>query len=108
MEAKKGQQHKPLKMIAKFFNKGKRTSSVPEVNVNPKSENLDSELEALHLSRTDNPYLQVLSSQDNLDQMSTPMVSTPLCQQNTPILEGNYDKSSTNLAENRYETFIFC
>lgn len=67
---------KPLKMIAKFFNKGKRTASVPEVNVmtspasGPSISDLvlvDTELEALHLSRTDNPYLQLLSSQDNLD-----------------------------------------
>lgn len=61
---------KPLKMIAKFFNKSKRTASVPEVNnADPTDFNVvESELEALHLSRTDNPYLQVLSSQDNLDQ----------------------------------------
>lgn len=78
---------KPLQMIAKLFNKGKRTTSVPQVNVDsiaaddheaeevkiqkgPDISDLvfvDSELEALHISRTDNPYLQVLCSQDNLD-----------------------------------------
>ena len=72
---------KPIKMLAKFFNKGKRTASVPEVNkrddVDVQSEPsgpqlsdlafVDSELEALHISRTDNPYLEILSSRDNLD-----------------------------------------
>ena len=40
-----------------------------EANVNA----VKSELEALHLSRTDNPYLEILSSQDNLDQSCTPV-----------------------------------
>jgi len=84
--SQKKNQHKPLKMIAKFFNKGKRTSSVPEVNntgsISAESNinTVNSELEALHLSRTDNPYLEVLSSQDNLDQSSsyTPPIIAPL------------------------------
>ena len=29
---------------------------------------VEKELELLHISRTDNPYLQVLSSQDHLDR----------------------------------------
>ena len=74
---------KPIKMLAKLFNKGKRTASVPEVNkVDDHDEEIDqydsgpqlsdlafvdSELEALHISRTDNPYLEILSSQDHLD-----------------------------------------
>ena len=75
---------KPIKMLAKLFNKGKRTASVPEVNKvddhdeeeidqydsGPQLSDLafvDSELEALHISRTDNPYLEILSSQDHLD-----------------------------------------
>ena len=47
-----------------------------ESNINT----VNSELEALHLSRTDNPYLEVLSSQDNLDQSSsyTPPIIAPL------------------------------
>ena len=66
MEVKK--EHKPLKMrLAKLFNKGKRTASVPEV-CNVVSDTVDTEMEALHISRTDNPYIQVLSSQDHLDQ----------------------------------------
>ncbi len=77
MQKDQKKHQKPLKMIAKFFNKGKRTSSVPsEVGSEPHASppgtpglvNPGTELEALHLSRTDNPYLQVLSSQDNLDQ----------------------------------------
>lgn len=60
-------------MIAKFFNKGKRTASVPEVNSAEPEMALGSEMEALHLSRTDNPYLQILSSQDNLDQQASPI-----------------------------------
>ena len=69
--SKKSQSHKPLKMrLAKLFNKGKRTASVPEVcNVNTlDTPSVDTEMEALHISRTDNPYIQVLSSQDHLDQ----------------------------------------
>jgi len=74
---------KPIKMLAKLFNKGKRTASVPEVNKDHDDEEIDqylesgpqlsdlafvdSELEALHISRTDNPYLEILSSQDHLD-----------------------------------------
>ena len=53
--------------LAKLFNKGKRTASVPEV-CNVVSDTVDTEMEALHISRTDNPYIQVLSSQDHLDQ----------------------------------------
>lgn len=73
--------HKPLKMIAKFFNKSKRTASVPEVNTNEQDTDfnaVETELEALHLSRTDNPYLQVLSSQDNLDHVDDKSSSTVL------------------------------
>lgn len=80
---KAGPQHKTLKMIAKFFNKGKRTASVPEVDSDDQKDsdavsnsNLDTEMEALHLSRTDNPYLQILSSQDNLDQATPPPIGS--------------------------------
>ena len=88
MEAKKASKKpsKPIKMIAKFFNKSKRTTSSPEVNlredqpIQPHDDDdleggpqlsdlalVDTELEALHISRTDNPFLQILSSQDHLD-----------------------------------------
>ena len=70
-----------------FFKKklGKRTSSESKLNVNAAGTgtgtgsasttdqelNINTELEALHLSRTDNPYIEILSSQDNLDQSSS-------------------------------------
>jgi len=89
----KKNQHKPLKMIAKFFNKGKRTSSVPEVNTTgsiaeSNVNTVNSELEALHLSRTDNPYLEILSSQDNLDQTSpcTPPVIASIEAEKSSVL----------------------
>jgi len=87
MASEKKNQHKPLKMIAKFFNKGKRTSSETKLNVNAAGSgtgnasttdqelNINTELEALHLSRTDNPYIEILSSQDNLDQSSSNLPS---------------------------------
>ena len=87
MEASSKKSSKPIKMLAKLFNKGKRTASVPEVNKDATTDHedeeidqylesgpqlsdlafVDSELEALHISRTDNPYLEILSSQDHLD-----------------------------------------
>ena len=71
--------HKPLKMrLAKLFNKGKRTASVPEVCSSVAAETpVDTEMEALHISRTDNPYIQVLSSQDHLDQAESSVVMSP-------------------------------
>ena len=76
--------HKPLKMrLAKLFNKGKRTASVPEVCNTPLPAAdtpavPDTEMEALHISRTDNPYIQVLSSQDHLDcQAESSVVMSP-------------------------------
>ena len=74
--------HKPLKMrLAKLFNKGKRTASVPEVCNTPLQADTpvpDTEMEALHISRTDNPYIQVLSSQDHLDcQAESSVVMSP-------------------------------
>ena len=69
--------HKPLKMrLAKLFNKGKRTASVPEVCSTAETP-VDTEMEALHISRTDNPYIQVLSSQDHLDQADSSVVMSP-------------------------------
>ena len=73
--------HKPLKMrLAKLFNKGKRTASVPEVcssGTTGAETPVDTEMEALHISRTDNPYIQVLSSQDHLDQAESSVVMSP-------------------------------
>ena len=66
---------------------GKRTSSETKLNVNAAGNgtgnasttdqelNINTELEALHLSRTDNPYIEILSSQDNLDQSSSNLPS---------------------------------
>ena len=70
-----------------FFKKnlGKRTSSESKLNIKSAGTgsasttdqelNINTELEALHLSRTDNPYIEILSSQDNLDQSSSNLPS---------------------------------
>ena len=64
---------------------GKRTSSESKLNIKAAGTgststtdqelNINTELEALHLSRTDNPYIEILSSQDNLDQSSSNLPS---------------------------------
>ena len=64
---------------------GTLAETIAEANVNA----VKSELEALHLSRTDNPYLEILSSQDNLDQSCTPV---PII---APNLEATTEKQSS-------------
>ena len=77
-----------VKFLFSFKKKlGKRTSSETKLNVNAAGSgtgnasttdqelNINTELEALHLSRTDNPYIEILSSQDNLDQSSSNLPS---------------------------------
>lgn len=59
---------KPLQLLVNLFQKSSKFQPQKTASNNF----LDLELEALHLSRTDNPYLQVLNSQDNLDCIGSP------------------------------------
>ena len=112
--ASKKHPHKPLKMrLAKLFNKGKRTASVPEVCDSTTVDTVDTEMEALHISRTDNPYIQVLSSQDHLDQAESSVVMSPDSISPTRSYAGNLKEISLSeihqhlVSDRRFTTCLF-
>ena len=86
---------------------GKRTSSETKLNVNANGSgtrnasttnqelNINTELEALHLSRTDNPYIEILSSQDNLDQSSSNLPSSHIM---APLMSETEKSSSVMMS----------